>query len=503
MSIPAPAPTPPAPAVKEGSAYVQCDGDPNNMSDGEAAARLVGAVTLLALFAKPPEAADASKRKFGEAGVTACTGLIEGAAREGSPARRMPLILARALHRIEARQYEAAIADLKVARDEAQAAGFMNDPFYVRSQARSFDEIEAAALLRLGRFGDARDASLRSAAAQPRTLVPLLTIPGFNEFVREPSPGEIEYLMRIARADASLGSYAARRMEELGLFAQAAELREAVLDFDVSGTPDLKSSQLIAETAVINMLAGNTERAVKLAAEARANFDKRVADGKPESSAAAFVEVMDLYTVLETARTDIKAARRLFAARSQWVSASFGAVVEANRRLRAGATADELIGGLAGDPDAMWKKRADARMAQMLEQDKNNRALFGLIETPVRASVTQPVAKTVWRLDKDRMVLKLKADPKRTSKLEFMSLYGQSINTATQAYMMHAALLARARGHQGFVISIILRENLVFAQFMTGSSGSPGMAAAIFNDAAPVIAELTPIFPDPSIKPAK
>src|SRR5436305_937943 len=46
--------TPVTPALaqsneKPGSAYVQCDGQPDNVTDGETAARLIGAVTLLGL----------------------------------------------------------------------------------------------------------------------------------------------------------------------------------------------------------------------------------------------------------------------------------------------------------------------------------------------------------------------------------------------------------------------------------------------------------------------
>ena len=100
----------------QGSFYLQCDGNPNNMSAGEGIARFIGAVTLLALFAPPVEAADAAKRKFGAAGAAACSQLIDGEKAEGNTARRLPLILARAIHHIEAKDYSAAVLDAQKAR---------------------------------------------------------------------------------------------------------------------------------------------------------------------------------------------------------------------------------------------------------------------------------------------------------------------------------------------------------------------------------------------------
>jgi hypothetical protein len=82
---PAPVTAPPAPLTKEqqrdaeaaakaaeledfrknGSWYLRCDGNPNNLTGGESFARLVGAVTLLGLLAPARELADPAKRQFG------------------------------------------------------------------------------------------------------------------------------------------------------------------------------------------------------------------------------------------------------------------------------------------------------------------------------------------------------------------------------------------------------------------------------------------------------
>ncbi len=130
-------------------------------------------MTLLALLAPPPESPDASKRKFGAEGVAACTAILDGEKKEGNVSRRIGLILARAIHQIEQKSYDAAIADAGLARTEATTAGLMADPYYARSQGRAFDLIESAALYRLGRPAEARDAALRSAASVKHSFLGL------------------------------------------------------------------------------------------------------------------------------------------------------------------------------------------------------------------------------------------------------------------------------------------------------------------------------------------
>jgi hypothetical protein len=44
-----------------------------------------------------------------------------------------------------------------------------------------------------------------------------------------------------------------------------------------------------------------------------------------------------------------------------------------------GCPADELIGGLSRDADAVWKDRADAARAPLLAKDDDNKSLFSLI----------------------------------------------------------------------------------------------------------------------------
>jgi len=487
-----------AQAEKPGSAYVQCDGQPDNVSDGETAARLLGAVTLLGLFAPPHESPDASKRKFGADGVAACNSLLSG--QESNAKRRLGLILGRSIHQIEAKNYQAAIDDVALARREAEAAGFMSDPYFVRSRARAFDEIESAALLRMGRAEDARAASLRGVAASRYSFVPLFSMPTYGEFIATPSATEEQVNGWRVRLAPAVGSSGANRLDLARRFAESARLRDALVEFDAEHTPELNSSVLLARSALAHALAGDFAVAADRAKAARANADKRKLDGKPESDAAELVELLDLYAIVDTARTDAKAARRLFAARSQWLSVSLGSVLEVNRRLREGAAPDELIGGLARDPDALWKEHVDAARAALLAKDSDNKTLFTMIPWERSARSYDAVARNVWRTDKSKIIIvPKKLDPAK-ERLELMFLYGVDPAVALDAYVLHAALIARSRGHQGFVFAPLLSDKLIAGTFRTGNRGDKGFPPELFIDANDAIATLSAVIPDPATR---
>ncbi|WP_447724248.1 hypothetical protein [Sphingomonas koreensis] len=492
--------SPPAAAQKPEkvpSLYVQCDGNPNNMTAGETAARLLGAVTLLALFAPAPEGADPGKRKFGADGVNVCNQLIDGEKKENNAYRRINLILGRAIHRIEAKDYDGAVADAALARSEAEAAGFMANPYYVRSQARAFDLIPAAALYRAGKTAEARDAALRNLDGSRFLFTPLMAVPAY--VLNDPATSAKELDLRTWRSRLGWGSHMhAARLEEWGDFKQAAKVREANVDFNARTIPESRSSSVSATSAITLALAGDAELSDKRIAEARANFEKRRSEGNPEKDASEIIELFDLHAIIRQAQKgEVQAARRLFAARSQWVAASFGSVVEVTRRLRTGAAPDELVGGLSRDPAAMWKDRLDSVRAEVTAKDSDNKTLFYLIPGVDSAAAYRNLSKQVWRTDKSKLVLTIKDDGKNKLKMERMFLYGADFDAMFPAYALHAALLAKSRGHQGFTLFPIAGERLIFAAFITGNKGDPGLAEPLFADAEEVIAALSPVIPSP------
>lgn len=485
----------------EGSRYVQCDGEPNNVTGGETAARLLGAVTLLGIFAPPPEAADASKRKFAAEGVAVCSALLTGEKQEGNPPRRVGLIMARAVHQIEAKNFAAAIADADLAQKEAETAGLMADPYYARSRGHGFDLIRAAALFRQGKVAEARDMAIRNAGLVKHSF---LGLSGnvYSQMVQSGTPAEAEYYSWLTRGTALAGRNEAARLEELGQFKEAATIREAQIDH-LAILNELKSSVVLAESAVANALAGNRELGRQRAREAQANFDQRKSDGKPESNAAEFVELIDLYRIVDMADGgDLKGARRLFSARSQWIAPSFGMVTEVTRRLLVGATADERIGGLSRDPAQLWADRTATTTAAMLEKDSDNKTLFYLMRDPTPASAYEALSKDVWNVKKSKIVLTVKPKDGKPRKYDTFLLLG-NIQATFEGYLLHAALLAKSRGQQGFIITALPAGNYLGALVLTGNRGEPGLPAALYNDADQVITDLSPIIPSPDMLKAR
>lgn len=486
-----------------GSRYVQCDGNPNNMTAGETTARLIGAVTLLALFAPPPESADASKRKFGQEGVDICSSLIDGEAKEGNAKRRADLILARALHQIEAKNYPAAITDVKLARTEADASGLTADKYYMQSRGKVFANIESAALLRMGKPEEAQRVSLTNADISPYSFASQLTVKPYSSQVRTLSAAEDAFLKRSGKLYTT-GSYIyANRLEEAGRFSDAATHRLALVEYNnaITSKDNQRPSGPMASAAISAAMAGDWTNANNLIKQAKENTEARKVAGKPDANPSALVEQFDLFSILERMRdNDLTAARRLFAARSQWTEVSFGTVMEVNRRLRVGAKPDELIGGLEKTADQLWQDRADSSRAEMVAKDANNKELFWLIPYAVPASAYESYSKNTWNTTKSKYILQTKKSGGEEVKGDLLysaNPYGGYSLYDLDAYMLHGALLAKSRGHNGVIYRPVIEEKYIAMIVHTGNCGDRGFPTAMCQPADELINGLKDYIPSP------
>jgi hypothetical protein len=96
-------------------------------------------------------------------------------------------------------------------------------------------------------------------------------------------------------------------------------------------------------------------------------------------------------------------------------------------------------------------------------------------------------------------------DPKKPRNYDILALSYADPLVERDAFKLHAALLAKARGQQGFAILQIYNDSTdyVSAVILTGNRGDPGLAAPIFNDADAVIADLSTIIPSPDVLAAR
>jgi|GEM_PF-1200906 len=479
---------------KNGSWYLRCDGKPNNMTDGEGFARLVGAVTLLGLFAPAPEVADPAKRLFGAKGVEACTHLIDDPQKgEHNVIRRLPLILARAAHRIEAKDYDGALADVDKARAEASAANLVGNAYFDRSMGLSFDLLESEARLRKGELEASTAVRIRGALKMPWSWYPKVAASPYAIFGMTLTADELRYYDQAALLDTFSLLRGAARLEDAGRFAEAAARRETLLVDSESMMADDRSSLLYAVNALTLALAGQWDQAAKRAEEARSNLEARRAEGKAEDNSSTVIEYLDLYGVVAAFHAGKAAeARRVFTARSEWSSPSHGAVEGVAALLLPGIKPEERIGLLAETRMQRENRARTEMMASLAERDKNNKTLFGYILPYASIRDFESQSRQVWGIQKSKMLIASK-EPRKNG----METYFNDGPAMTQpdALLLHAALLAKAQGKQ---FNFFINGNNVRGGWVRmGTKGDGRVTDALLIDPDAVIAELSQVIPSP------
>lgn len=488
-----------APEKPVGSVFVRCDGQPAGLSGAELAGLLfliTATGGVVGGLVGAPETADDGKKAKGDEGVAACTAAL---AEEKEEIRRVQLTLARAIHQIEAKHYDAALAD---ARSVSAAAP-------VKSQERGFQhslglsalEIEAATLLRMGRPKEAEDKALKMAATSPWDILNLLRVSRYVGLTAEMSPAKQAFydtyirvlptgLFQRYEAKQWVGDWAGSAADlELLLAVQSDLLKE-----------DIPSPPLFtARRSVAYLLAGDLETSNALAVEGRKAVDDLVKSGKALDEQSAISQAEELLDFQAAGRMfaegKIKEARAAFAARSRWLAPTAPAVALMTARLRAGATPAELTGALARDPDQLRADALTAEAGQITESETAAKVLYAAIRPYARATDYSAYTRSVWNTAKSRYMVKRSGKENHDGELIF--IYGASGPAGGEAMLLHAALVAQARGKDGFMFGPT-RKRLDSALIIFGDKGDPAIEDGALINAADVINALSPDMPKPA-----
>ncbi|HTT96664.1 MAG TPA: hypothetical protein VMF58_01330, partial [Rhizomicrobium sp.] len=337
------------------SNYLLCDGSPAHRSGAELAGRLL-LIMATGGLAGPGEKADASKRATGAAGVKACDDAIS---RETDPVRKVQLTLARSVHHLEADEYDAALLDARNAPSEAGPAA--NDIGFRHSLLLSALELQAAALVRLGKPAEAQAVALEMAAASPYDTIAqeraaiYMSPDGAMSLQKR---AYYDHLSRIWTKGLMIKGVAE---EWAGDYLAAAADYEAFVDLRYGFVADKQNLvpevAVLAQRAVALAMAGKTAEADAVAADTRKSLDALIASGKAMNFteiATTSQELLDFEAIISQARSGkMSQARLLFAGRSRWLTPTAASVADLSALLRKGVPASDLTGPLAKEPAAI------------------------------------------------------------------------------------------------------------------------------------------------------
>jgi hypothetical protein len=247
-------------------------------------------------------------------------------------------------------------------------------------------------------------------------------------------------------------------------------------------------------------MAGDAAGARASLDKAKAAFAKDRAAGTVDGATAASIDEEIAFAEAALAQAEGRAAdaRRLISQRTLWANVSPGMVVDLIQRLIASAPQAERVGILAGDPNRLWVEAQTARVTAINDEKLMKRAWVSLTELVVdrhyapmaRQAATGSNPKPRWLLKPD------KSDP---LPFDIVSIdgrfYGPAVN---EPMMLHAALIAKARGKRGFAL-LPTRKEMGFFGVKFVNPGDEGIDEAMIVNADRLIADLSPhVTPPPA-----
>ncbi len=481
-----------AAAPKGPSAFVRCDGEPNKASTLGTVARLVAITAVIGLLLPQREGPDPKKRQLGADGIKACDEALTGVEPAKDGGRRIELIFGRSIHRMEAGDWDGAIADIHSA--ETDQPDLTRTLAYRQSLGLTAMSLEGMALVGKGKYAEAQQLGLRMADQAPYDLKNMILASTFQRIVGGYNTDKERFYAQLVRIYPLSLADRASQLAQAKRFAEAAQDCMTLSQL-LESVPKVRGYAWQARAAIAYRLAGNGAEGDRLIEEAKIRADKDVAEGKSDSLAAAVGESADLYSILSAldAGQGLR-ARTQFSAHTRWTTMPSGFVAEIAHRLRTTGTAAEQANAPIPTADEVLK--ADyARVAAVLnDTGEDNSDRFDTYRTAFSPTEFNKFANNVWKTDKSKYIGDKPSDT-FNAKLIDVSRNGAGI-PGGYALLLHLALVAKAQGAEGFMI-MPAQKYTYMTFFRMGKAKDTGLFAPVMFDPERVIADLGPIIPQP------
>ena len=494
-SADSPAATPPVvtpPAGIGPSAFVRCDGSPNKASSLATTARLLAITAVVGLLIPAREAADPKKRQSGTDGIKACDDALNGKDPAKDGGRRIELIFGRAIHRMEAKDWAGAIADIHaVSTDQPELT---KTTAYTQSLGITALHLEAIALVGKGDYPAANSVALKMAEQAPYDLVNMLAVTQFSGLSDGYDAQAERFYDQLVRIYPTSLLGRAQRLALVRRFAEAAQDQLTVSKL-LDSIPKIAGYSTQARAAIGLRLAGNPAEADRVLASAQERADKDLAAGKSDTNAAQASEAADFYAIVVALDAgQALRARTLFSAHTHWATVPAGYAMEISRRLaKVGTPAEQQLTPIQSPVEifAAEQKRAAGVITYAGEDNERRFAAYRLAFSPTEFN---RFAGDVWRIEKSRFIAE---KPNDTFKATLVDVSRDGGGFASgYAMLLHLALAAKARGADGFMM--LPGQQRVYSCYVRiGKASDPDMFAPIMFNPDKVIADLSPLIPKP------
>lgn len=449
------------PALAAPSALIKCDGHGRRQTPGEQVGRGILILGTLGLFGSA-ERDQPSARLKGDEAIAACTEALSDSRTTGNPVRRAEVLLMRAGRQFEMGRFEDAISDARAARS-AELTPLVRAHFD-RNIAPATVMLEAFARASQDRQAEAEQLAFQAANARP-----------WGSFLLEEALRIMQLTPLVTPDERALLD----RLWKLMPSARVATHHEGAGDWKAAETSLTQLAAMLskpgvvilARTAAVQALAGNTEGAKATLARTAQDLDELAAQAQSMTAdkaqtARGQIASADELVLLAKAQMalnsgDVEGAKGFVAGRPRWLApAVIAAPIIANVQAKGGAGAAPGV-----DPAKML---ADA--AKVRRDSATGKGVHSLVTVMLPRwedpDVTQDLAKAMLP-DSKVMQPKPVRDGAATAITTVRSL---ALDTASEALLVASARAAAARGKDRFAVIL---------QFSLPSVAREGLASRL------------------------